>query len=513
MTSPIGGLFDAKRGLSASRQPVGRSTLGVALGTAKKNVTRQVMWSCLSLVFLIAFVALWDDSRSTLLTTENSEERDRDDGPQSLRPATVKTKEGRSSASRASLLLDEDDSSEETSHTNKLATSWNFTDIVLQKNLARPFPAKFNSQLRLLSGDNKNRTNANAKDYNNASEKDDSLWCTHDFDKHKATGLLYPKIPKTATSSIAGVAYRIAQNYGQHQRQSSNFEKGAGGCDVVAHHVQYYKVGKEFATRDYERSFLMSSIRDPAKRALSRVFFEQVSRKKGTPTDDNVLQWLNTTHSHRGSVSPGMGGFQLAYLSMAPIPPYSAWHYEESTTVQSPKAVEENVRRITEEYDFLVVVERLEESLVAWQLLMGLETSDMLYISSKRSGASYWLPDPNTHKGKVREKCIPLAKAVASEAVEHHLRSDEWYAKNYGDYLLHEAANQSLDMTINQVIGRDRFQQAVQGFQALHQRAHDICEPTAVFPCADDGTPQPQASSTNCYNGDQGCGYPCLDTL
>jgi hypothetical protein len=95
-----------------------------------------------------------------------------------------------SSAIIAALLLDEDASSGETSLSNKLATSWNFTDIVLQKNLAHPFPAKFNSQLRLLSGYSKNRTNANSNYYNRAIENDGSLWCTHDFDKHKVIGLL-----------------------------------------------------------------------------------------------------------------------------------------------------------------------------------------------------------------------------------------------------------------------------------------------------------------------------------
>jgi Na+-driven multidrug efflux pump len=58
------------------------------------NVTRQLMWSCVSLVFLIAFVALWNDSRITLLMTKNAEEHGHGDGLQylHLRLAMVNTK-------------------------------------------------------------------------------------------------------------------------------------------------------------------------------------------------------------------------------------------------------------------------------------------------------------------------------------------------------------------------------------------------------------------------------------
>lgn len=41
------------------------------------------------------------------------------------------------------------------------------------------------------------------------------------------------------------------------------------------------------------------------------------------------------------------------------------------------------VRDTLGKYDFVGVVERFDESLVALQLLMGLETSDILYFSSR----------------------------------------------------------------------------------------------------------------------------------
>jgi hypothetical protein len=48
-------------------------------------------------------------------------------------------------------------------------------------------------------------------------------------------------------------------------------------------------------------------------------------------------------------------------------------------------------------------------------------------------------------------KRLPPVKSFASPAVQEFLDSDEWRAMNYGDFLLHEAANQSLDRTIERL--------------------------------------------------------------
>ena len=79
-----------------------------------------------------------------------------------------------------------------------------------------------------------------------------------------------------------------------------------------------------------------------------------------------------------------------------------------------------------------------------------------------------------------------------------HLSSDEWYAKQYGDYLLHETVNQSLDLTIES-LGREKFKEAMQKFQTLKKQANNECADYAHFPCSATGKPQPRLAEASCY--------------
>jgi hypothetical protein len=376
--------------------------------------------------------------------------------------------------------------------TTKDATiPFNFTDIVLKQGLARSFKK--------------------------GSAATNAAWCTqNESTKEEPTGLLMVKIPKAATSTVSGAAYRIARNFPKHHAhsiQNSNDPVIAAGgmnstmpCDVGCKHIPNYKAGQKFGHRNKEKSFLLTSVRDPAKRAISRVFFGEVSQNKKEPTDENVLHGLEVTSSHLGAVSPGKGGFQLAYLALHDIREGSAWKKNEPTEVFDPEAIHKNVQSVIDDYDFIVVVERLHESLVAWQLLLGLDVTDILYLSSKKSGG-YWYRDHNAHK-----ECVALQPTFVTPRVAEYLSSDEWYAKNYGDYILSEAASQSLDLTIDE-LGKERFDKALKEYLAVKAHADEKCAHTAIFPCSEDGVRQPKLARTNCYKGDQGCGYPCLDEL
>lgn len=101
-----------------------------------------------------------------------------------------------------------------------------------------------------------------------------------------------------------------------------------------------------------------------------------------------------------------------------------------------------------------------------------------------------------------------------SPAIQTFLDSDEWRAANYGDYLFYEAANQSLDQTI-EMLGRKRFDAALAEFRRLKEREQTLCAPHVNFPCSDSGQPQPELARKNCYlrNYDFGCGYPCIDHM
>ena len=317
------------------------------------------------------------------------------------------------------------------------------------------------------------------------------------------------KTPKAASSTTAGIALRIA-----NRLPNAHKEVAQVPCKAQVNHTPKYKAGPLYGHRNKSKSFLFSTLRDPAKRAVSRIFFGDVSSHGNEPTDENMLHWLNHAHDQAGSISPGMGGFQLAYLSLTPIREYSAWAQEVSSTIVNPMpqqdnivlnpgAVHANVKQILEQYDFLIVVERFDESLVAMQLLLELNAADIMYLASKHAG-EYWM----NGKGK----CIRLHDSFVSSVAAQHLASPKWYAQNYGDYLLLEAANLSLDLTIER-LGQERFNNALDEFLALQERARVKCEELAFFPCASNGNPQKELSSSHCYRKDWGCGYPCLDMI
>lgn len=158
------------------------------------------------------------------------------------------------------------------------------------------------------------------------------------------------------------------------------------------------------------------------------------------------------------------------------------------------------------------VVERFDESIVALQLLLGLEPSDILYFSSRDPHQNPYERQPVKRKQNTF-RCQLVwdwQSILMTPPIQHHLQSAEWFAKNYGDYLLYHASNQSLDRTIMK-IGLDTFAKALKDFRQLLQLAQEQCQP--IFPCSSSGFDQYEASQKNCYADDVGCGYPCLDDL
>ena len=297
-------------------------------------------------------------------------------------------------------------------------------------------------------------------------------------------GLLYVKNPKAASSTTAGVVHRISRNH--------------GGCAFKAEHTT--SPGYLYGNRNKSASFLLGSIRDPASRAISRIFFHHVSRGRKSPTDENVIRWLNSTHSQFGVVSEGQGGFQLRYLALNHIKPGSAWSSEAPLEVKNREEVHANVEKLLQDYDFLIVVERIDESLVVLQMLLAIDIGDVLTLDSKVQGMYTF----------GRGRCFKNVKATVSPVVKNQLTSDVWYAQNYGDYVLHAAANASLDSTID-ALGRERVEKAVTEYRRLKALASNLCSSTAYFPCSKDGEKQLKQARESCYKKDFGCGYKCID--
>jgi hypothetical protein len=200
-----------------------------------------------------------------------------------------------------------------------------------------------------------------------------------------------------------------------------------------------------FGQRNRERSFLWTILRDPTKRAVSQFFHFEVSRKKIEPTDREFLRWIQGyTFLHR---------YYLKTLSMEDI-------LETSTRPDfDPVAV---ANAIMNDYDFIGITERMEESVVALQLLLGLETGDILYLSAKGSGGF----DDGAHRD---QGCVYIVPGFISPGMKAYFESLEWKILTATDTFLHQAANRSLDMTIDR-LGRQRFEEALERFR--HARWH-----------------------------------------
>ena len=250
---------------------------------------------------------------------------------------------------------------------------------------------------------------------------------------------------------------------------------------------------------------------------MSLLFYKEVSRKRTIPlrrntTDALMIQhlnpWENVNFRLHDVHTHGKGGFSLHYATLRDIPAGSAWSYENKSTVINASRVEENVHHLVNSYDFLLVVERMQESLVAMALIMGLDVGNVLTTSSKVAGRNYVY----YAKLPVAKACIKLEKSYVPTAVEAYLDSDTWHAMNYGDYLLHSAANASLDLTIES-LGKERFVKALREYRRLGKLAETMCAPNVEFPCSHQGIYQPSKAAANCYIKDFGCGYQCLDKI
>lgn len=348
-------------------------------------------------------------------------------------------------------------------------------------------------------------------------------------------GLCYLKIPHNAGTTLKGINMRIARNFAQRH--------DIEGC--IRHDSNTR--GVYYAKRD-KLSYLWTFIRDPTDRALSvvgsklsyhflrfnhnRDSFNATNLSMSPPTAQssinetssslhnnpinsniskstvnnilvdraiNMLQ--HDTDRNDGVVSEGRGGFQLQF---------GMQHYIDIYETVDPPKVLGHVSYMFNRYDFIGIVERFDESLVAMQLLLGLESSDILYFAANRK--NQWQRAKVGRNTYVCRKPLDWEIDIISEpAIRKYVMEDtEWYAQNYGDYILYEAANQSLDRTILQ-IGLDVFVNELKKFRSLLKRAHGECIPK--FPCSFDGQDQFNESRYDCMDGAVACGYKCLDSI
>jgi len=279
-------------------------------------------------------------------------------------------------------------------------------------------------------------------------------------------GLLLVRIPKTGSSTVGGVAARIA--YSMARKYNNNKFVCCKSRLTHAWSTHYLRRQGNFANRNHSTSFLWTILRDPAQRALSGYYFFEVNKNDGNVK--NAVSVLSKRSNHM-----------------------LKW-------VGSKNATPHGIEEVIQEFDFMGLLERLDESLVILQLLLGLQPFDVLYLKAKTSGTF-----------DISNKCRRTPKVVETLQITEYLSSDEWFQHNHGDYMLYSAVNQSLDLTIK-AIGRTKFLVALNRFREIKAIADDYCEYKS--PCIGEGEYRPRNEvGSKCYVEDWGCGYECLDEL
>jgi hypothetical protein len=285
----------------------------------------------------------------------------------------------------------------------------------------------------------------------------------------KDYGLLFLKTFKTGSSTTSGINLRIARGLATKVNHSDVF------CPCGFHHGVASE--KKYAHRDPQRSFLWTILREPTHRIQSEFFHFAVSRAQREPSDDNFKSFVRRQRN--------------GYLNYVPlVSKTNASHIEKIAMMQS----------VLDDYNFIAITERLDESLVVLQMLLNVPMGDLLYLNAKGSGGY----DGGGYKGK----CYYITPKFVSPGMKDFFQSPVWQMNIQYDAALYHAANLALDMTIEQ-LGSAEFQNRLETFKALQQKASKLCD-DVKFPCSSTGKKLPR-EQLDCFWEDSGCGATCLD--
>jgi len=340
--------------------------------------------------------------------------------------------------------------------------------------IARNLAAKKQLELDLLYRNSTNATSYNTTEHDTDNTDSMSL----ELINHTMTG-------NTTTNSTATTSLK---------KKKQNIPM----CRVRFDHSSARKMN--YGRRSRENSFLWTIVREPTERAISQFFHFEVSRKNANVTEGSMESFLLSNRAHTNSY----------YLRMLSFRDAKNGKYQKS-----------RVQEVVDKYDFIAITERMDESAVALQMLLGLSLADVLFLNAKESGGGY---DAGGYQGK----CTYIQeKNVTDEMITFLQTSKAWKSRVYWDRVLYRAANQSLDLTIDR-LGRTAFENSLQLFRRAQEMAKEQCvhgtggggnnttnATKVVFPCSASQNDKPplRYNETDCLWKDSACGSECLDRV
>eukprot|EP00977_Amphora_coffeiformis_P011570 scaffold2780_cov174-Amphora_coffeaeformis.AAC.16 len=271
-------------------------------------------------------------------------------------------------------------------------------------------------------------------------------------------GFLFVKPMKVGGSTAAGVNARIARRLGK--------KHGYLCCKARWDHSMARTL--EYGQRIPSQSFLWTVLREPTRRAVSEFFHFEVSRKQVPPTTEEFQKYVKGLHFYN-------------------------YYVNELHTRNQTNPIAQKVQEVLQDYDFIGITERMEESIVVLMMLLRLNVEDVVYLSSKTSGSYDAL-------------CYYIQPSRVTPETAAFLQSPYWQERVHWDTILYQAANHSLDLTIER-LGPARFAQALGKFRSLQASIKKACSGLEVYPCKSDGT---KNEASDCIWNDSGCGKTCI---
>jgi hypothetical protein len=295
-------------------------------------------------------------------------------------------------------------------------------------------------------------------------------------------GLIFVKNPKAASSTAAGITIQMAHNIAARKFNVTAGDKPLPCAHNWSHPFAFFR-GHRLRK---DPSLLWTIVRHPSKRAISGFFHFKVAREGIAPTSQNMIEHLENGKST-----------QLSYIMK------TKWIWDFQKTKLNNKDAAGTVKKyVLDFYDFVAVVERMEESLVVMKILFDLEFRDVIVLSAKQSGGYDF--------GGLDNACVKIPKALTTPEVDKYLTHN--FTKDNYDFILYAAANRSLDLTIDE-LGRRRVETEVREYRMLMKSVEQHCRSKAVFPCSAEGRWQRKASLTSCFAQDSGCGNKCVQQI
>lgn len=296
------------------------------------------------------------------------------------------------------------------------------------------------------------------------------------------TGLFLLNQQEIASRTLSGIASRIARNVAARQ-YSQQIEPNRTACTTRMMPMK----GKRLKLRVREQSFLWSMVREPVARMIGKFYHVAVSLDGKEPTLRNFKSFVERNAMYE------YGSYFKTLTMRRHLNPYRTDLHSMYT------------REILEAYDYIAVMERFDESLAVLQLLLGLETQDVLYLPVRSSGAyggASYEPTP--------QKCIKIQPTNVPLPFKEYIYQTYMFEDVFeADVYFYQAANSSLERTID-ALGRDNVELAVKRLRWAQQRVQKQCAKEVKFPCTSDGHRQ---ETSQCFFADVGCGYKCLDKV